>query len=403
MALLHCGFTSSRVISTLYVLHYGLPSWMVGVILCLYAAIPALISIHVGKFVDKVGVRVPVLTSICMITAGCLFPILFPYEKFGIWPVIVTALLAGTGFVFTLISGQGLIGHLSTNKNRATAFTYQSVAFSLSGSTGPVVAGYLIDHGSYYWAYGGAFSFALLGALVFLLEFRSIPNTCNNRKTKDSRKHGVFELFKLTEVRNVLLASALVSMAWDLQAFMIPVYGTEIGLDAVAIGWLLSTFSICTFAVRVFMPILSNLFKEWSIILFVLISAGVTYLIFPFTTSLTLLFILCGWLGASLGASQPNVMSLLHQVTPDGRVGEAIGIRTMLMNASHALLPLLFGFGGAAIGAAAAFWATACIMLGGGVGIGASVHRNNVLLQDPVEDKEIERKEEEIFRKNNGK
>ena len=44
-------------------------------------------------------------------------------------------------------------------------------------------------------------------------------------------------------------------MAWDLQAFMIPVYGTEIGLDAVAIGWLLSTFSICTFAVRVFMPI----------------------------------------------------------------------------------------------------------------------------------------------------
>ena len=51
---------------------------------------------------------------------------------------------------------------------------------------------------------------------------------------------------------------------------MIPVYGTEIGLDAVAIGWLLSTFSICTFAVRVFMPILSQMFKEWSIIIFVM-------------------------------------------------------------------------------------------------------------------------------------
>lgn len=83
-------------------------------------------------------------------------------------------------------------------------------------------------------------------------------------------------------------------MAWDLQAFMIPVYGTEIGLDAVAIGWLLSTFSICTFAVRVFMPILSQIFKEWSIIIFVMISAGLTYIVFPFTTSLTLLFLLCG-------------------------------------------------------------------------------------------------------------
>lgn len=155
-------------------------------------------------------------------------------------------------------------------------------------------------------------------------------------------------------------------MAWDLQAFMIPVYGTEIGLDAVAIGWLLSTFSICTFAVRVFMPILSQMFKEWSIIIFVMISAGLTYIVFPFTTSLTLLFLLCGWLGASLGASQPNVLSLLHQVTPDGRVGEAIGIRTMLMNASHAILPLLFGFGGSVIGAASAFWATGALMVGAG-------------------------------------
>ena len=57
MALLHCGFTSSRVISTLYALNYGQPAWMVGVILSTYAAIPALISIHVGKFIDKIGVR----------------------------------------------------------------------------------------------------------------------------------------------------------------------------------------------------------------------------------------------------------------------------------------------------------------------------------------------------------
>lgn len=116
MALLHCGFTSSRVISTLYALNYGQPAWMVGVILSTYAAIPALISIHVGKFIDKIGVRIPITVSFLMISAACLMPILFPYEKFGFWPIIVTSLLAGTGFVFTLISGQGLIGHLSNNK-----------------------------------------------------------------------------------------------------------------------------------------------------------------------------------------------------------------------------------------------------------------------------------------------
>ena len=142
-------------------------------------------------------------------------PILFPYEQFGFWPIIVTSLLAGTGFVFTLISGQGLIGHLSNNKNRTTAFTYQSIAFSISGSTGPVVAGYLIDHGSYYWAFGGALTFALLGGGIFLLQARGLPSAFNKSQAKDNRHHSAFELFKDEKVRNVLLASAFVSMAWD--------------------------------------------------------------------------------------------------------------------------------------------------------------------------------------------
>ena len=30
------------------------------------------------------------------------------------------------------------------------------------------------------------------------------------------------------------------------------------------------------------MPILSQMFKEWSIIIFVMISAGLTYIVFPF-------------------------------------------------------------------------------------------------------------------------
>lgn len=399
MVFLHCGFTSSRVISTLYALHYGEPSWMVGVILCVYAAVPALISIHVGKWIDKIGVRLPITLSVCMITTACLIPVFLPFEQFGIWPVFAVSLLAGTGFVFTLISGQGLVGQLSTNKTRATAFTYQSIAFSLSGSTGPVVAGYLIDHGSYYAAYLGAAGFAALGAIIFLIQAKSFPKSLSRDKPSDGKPHSSFELFKYKGVREILLASALVSMAWDLQAFMIPVYGTEIGLDAVAIGWLLSTFSICTLAVRVLMPVLSNLFKEWTIILFVLISAGVTYLMFPFVTSVFFLFLLCGWLGANLGASQPNVLSLLHQVTPDGRIGEAIGIRTMLMNTSHALLPLLFGFGGAAVGASAAFWTIGAIMVGGGCGIYYSVKKILTKAPQAFEDKAIEREENREFSK----
>ena len=237
MGLMHCGFTSSRVISTLYALDHQESAWVVGAILSAYSLIPALIAIHVGKWIDKVGVKLPFGIAASMVGSASLVPVFLPYESFGIWPVFITCLLAGTGFLFALISGQGLIGVLSTNKTRATAFTYQSIAFSLSGSAGPVMAGYFIDLGSFSYAYLAAFSFATVGGLAFFLLSSNFPKKISNiSKLKRTEKHSALELFALKPVRNVLIASAFVSMAWDLQAFMIPVYGTEIGLDAVQIG-----------------------------------------------------------------------------------------------------------------------------------------------------------------------
>lgn len=196
MGLLHCGFISSRVITTLYALHNGQPAWIVGVILSVYAAVPALISIHVGKWIDRIGVKIPIIIACLLICVACAVPIFFPYETFGIKPIYITCLLAGTGFVFALISGQGLIGHLTTNKTRATGFTFQSMAFSASGAAGPVIAGYLIDEKNYYWAYGGALGFALAAALVFLLISRGLPSSLNANKQKKVEKHSLFELFK---------------------------------------------------------------------------------------------------------------------------------------------------------------------------------------------------------------
>ncbi len=378
MALFHCGFTSSRVISTLYVLHLGYPSWAVGLILSLYALIPSFIAIHVGKWVDKIGIRIPIFAASCFLLSAMACPILLPHDVFGVFPVLLTCLLAGTGFLFVLITGQGLIGHIASNKTRATAFTYQAMAFSGSSSLGPLIAGYLIDLGSYSYAYAVAFGFIAVALVDFLVVLRILPSSVNNAAKAKAPKRGAFDLFHVPAVRNVLIASGVVSMAWDLQSFMIPVYGTEIGLNAIEIGWLLSTFSVCTFGVRIFMPFLSRIFEEWQIIIGVLILSGMAYLAFPFFTSLAVLFFLSGWLGATLGASQPNVMSLLHQKSPDGRVGEAIGIRTMITNATHTVLPLLFGFGGNVVGAATAFWVLGTGMLGCGAFLRSSNKKQGI-------------------------
>jgi hypothetical protein len=60
------------------------------------------------------------------------------------------------------------------------------------------------------------------------------------------------------------------------------------------------------------------------------------------------------------------VLSMLHQLTPPHRHGEAIGLRSMTINFSSAVMPLLFGLAGAAIGAAPLFW-----VMGAAVGLGS--------------------------------
>jgi MFS family permease len=64
-------------------------------------------------------------------------------------------------------------------------------------------------------------------------------------------------------------------------------------------------------------------------------------------------------LGLALGCVQPMVMSMLHQITPEHRHGEAVGMRMLVINASSVAMPMLFGSAGALVGVSAVFWTVA--------------------------------------------
>jgi len=59
-------------------------------------------------------------------------------------------------------------------------------------------------------------------------------------------------------------------------------------------------------------------------------------------------------------------MSLLHERSPKGRVGEALGLRATIMNSSHVVLPLVIGALWLGARAAAGFWLMAAALAGGG-------------------------------------
>ena len=71
-------------------------------------------------------------------------------------------------------------------------------------------------------------------------------------------------------------------------------------------------------------------------------------------------------IGITAGSVQPMVMSMLHQITPRHRHGEAIAVRLIMINISSVAMPLLLGAAGGAMGVSAVFWAMGLI-----VGIGS--------------------------------
>jgi hypothetical protein len=59
-------------------------------------------------------------------------------------------------------------------------------------------------------------------------------------------------------------------------------------------------------------------------------------------------------------------MSLIYATAPAGRAGEAVGVRSVVLNASHTVLPLAFGGVGAALGMSPVFWSMAIVLAAGG-------------------------------------
>ena len=60
---------------------------------------------------------------------------------------------------------------------------------------------------------------------------------------------------RIAPLRNALVASAIISGAWNLYQSFMPIYGTQQGLSATAFGLVLSAFAVSIILVRAVLPV----------------------------------------------------------------------------------------------------------------------------------------------------
>jgi len=269
------------------------------------------------------------------------------------------AIAIGIGWMAIAASSQYAVGLFGGSENRVRAFSVMSMGFSISSFLGPLIAGFMIDHVSYRAAFAVLAALPAIAAIAFATRWLKLPAVAPR---EDAPNGGARELLGMPAVRNTLISAAFITVGWDLYIFMVPVLGTELHLTATQIGSVLSFFAVAVFVVRLFMTRLTDRLGERGVMVSAMAVAGVTFIAFGFAHSYGVMMALSFVIGLGLGASQPIVLSILHDAAPPGRIGEVNGMRMTMISTSQWTMPLVFGMLSASTGMLPLF-----LIIGGGI------------------------------------
>lgn len=361
---LHATMAGVRMAAPLLALRDGHSAFSVGVLMSLYAAAPVLLSLHAGRLADRHGYHRPVRIAIAMSSLGALVALCATFAcgapRFAL--LGLSALLVGSGANMGLITIQRTAAlAVNTNAERMRMFSWLGVAPSLSNVIGPVAAGFMIDHRGFHAA------FALMLALPLLTWgcSRLIPAEPPPPAAHATLSRSPWTLLAAPGMKRLLCVNWLLSACWDAHLFVVPILGFERGFKAGTIGLILGTFTLAVSGVRLLIPLWAHRISEIAVLRAAMVGTGVVFALYPLAHAPWLMGLCAALLGLTLGSVQPMIMSTLHQLTPDERYGEAVAMRSMVMNASSTAMPLAFGAAGAAVGAAALFWVVGAAVAGG--------------------------------------
>jgi MFS family permease len=299
-----------------------------------------------------------VMIGLAVLACGATLPFLFP--SIGI--LYISCPLIGTSFMLLHIAMNSVFGAYGTPEQRAVTFSWLSLGFSISNSIGPLLAGFAIEAFGHAGAMLALAMLPVIGVVLLARRKRALPRPAHVAR---ERAGGVAGLLRLPLLRHTLIASGLLNMGWDIYSFLMPVYGSRIGLAPGTIGVVMSCFAVATFVVRAVLTQLVRHVHHWLLIGSAMTVAGIAYFLFPLVQSVPLLMTLSFILGLGLGASQPVIMALLYEASPPGRQGEAVGIRTTMLNCSQTFIPLASGAISSAFGMAPVFTLIAALLLAG--------------------------------------
>lgn len=369
---IHACMAGMRLAAPLLALREGYSAAAVGVLLALFALTQVFLALPAGRYADRHGLKRPVGYAVAVATAGSAAALVFP-----VFPMLCLAALATGGA--TGAATIALQRHVGRAAHDATAlkqvFSWLAIGPAVSNFIGPFCAGLMIDHAGVIagdtQGYRAAFALMALLPLATWFWVRDTVELPPVIAAAGGPPQRAWDLMNEPPFRRLLIVNWILSSCWDVHTFVVPLIGHERGLSASVIGSILGAFAIAAALIRVLMPLVAEHLRERVVVAAAMVATAALFAVYPVMPTALTMGVCSVLLGFALGSVQPMVMSLLHQITPSHRHGEALGLRLMAINASSVLMPMLFGTAGAVIGVGGVFW-----VVGAAVGAGARLAWN---------------------------
>ncbi len=376
-AVSHLAHDAARFSVSLYAIKQQASPAIIGALGAMFALLPAISSLAIGRWVDRLGARGPMTLSAAMMVAGCLASFLWE----SVVALFVTSVVVGTFYNAFFVTSTRQLGLFGRPGEHVGNIGLSSTGYSIAIMLAPLVAGFAID------GWGHAYTFLMIAALP-LLPFAIIglgrlkfpERVSRQRQPTDKPDVGVLRLVRTGPLRHIFIANIASQIAWSLYVFLMPLYGSEIGMSASRIGLVMTGFSLTTVLVRAVLPMFVRLLTTWQLLLLSLAVASLCLASFPFFSGFAMLMGLGILLGVCLGLSGPMALALIYECAPPERLGEILGLRIMLMNTSFTVVPLLSGTITAIVGLGPVFW-----LLAGTLGAGTLAVRQR--WSDPSKEK----------------
>jgi MFS family permease len=345
----------TRMAAPLLALRQGQSEVAVGVLLALFALTQVFLALPAGRYADRHGVRRPFAFSIAAATVGAGMAAAWP-----VFPVLcASALLTGGATGAASIALQRHVGRAAeTPTQLKQVFSWLALGPAISNFVGPFTAGLMIDQA------GFPLSFLAMAILPVVSWFwvRDAAELAPVARPASAARSTAWDLVREPTFRRLLLVNWFLSSCWDVHTFVVPVLGHERGLSASVIGTILGSFAVAATLVRLGLPIIAAHLREWVVVVGAMVATSLLFVGYPFLHAPLAMGACSVLLGVALGCVQPMIMSMLHQITPEHRHGEAVALRVMAINASSVTMPMLFGMTGSIIGIAGVFWMVAAVV-----------------------------------------